>query len=436
MKQLTFALMLLIIVFVPAARGLEEDEIPQYVRVMPVFFVPDDQLPPTQRHLDMVTEHLAVAQQRYKTMLKGRDTFQIADPVPRILRDSFTLKQMQKLESRKFTKYLLNRLFKHFEVNRFNCPYVFLVIVMCPEKPWPRSGARPINPGFNSGAGIAIFSSNKLDAAPLRIQGGFQHELGHAFGLVHVDCYGYDQYTNKSIMSYNKENCWTGLTPPEEPGILIPEDIRDLAMNKRVFPNLVFDAAGDIPEGYKIGRLIRLTFESDIFLQEPYEIKATSACGQVKDTDPGNIVIGNILPNRKAKTGIGLNPRGMWMSGKSAQGRVDLELEFPIAVRLNRIRICSQCGGGLYPIKAVQLEADMDGFQEIALIENITSDEADVCFEERKSKKWRLYMKPDESGQVVLRGLRFFSSHGEIFCPKFPTYLVDCKTWPILFEDN
>lgn len=436
MKQIPFGFLLVIAVFIHPAHGLEEDDIPQRVSVMPVFFVPDDQAPPTQKQMDMVTEHLAVAQQCYKTMLKGRDTFQIADPAGRILRDSFTLERMQKLESRKFTKYLLTRLFAHFEVNRFNCPYVFLVIVMCPEKPWPRSGARPINPGFNSGAGIAIFSSNKLDAVPLRIQGGFQHELGHAFGLVHADSYGYDQYSNKSLMSYNKENWWTGLTPPEEPAIFIPEDIRGLAMNKRVFPNLVFDAASDVPKGYKTGRLIRLSFEPDIFMQEPYEIKASSACGQVEDTDPGNIVLGSILPNRKSKEGIGLNPRVMWMSGKSEQGRVDLELEFPIAVRLNRIRIYSQCGGGLYPVKAARVEADINGFQEIASIENITSDEADVCFEELKTKKWRLILKPDDSGQVVLRGLRFFSSQGEIFCPKFPMYLTACKTWPILFEDN
>jgi hypothetical protein len=29
------------------------------------------------------------------------------------------------------------------------------------------------------------------------------HEMGHAFGLTHVDCHGYNMDTNGSLMSYN-----------------------------------------------------------------------------------------------------------------------------------------------------------------------------------------------------------------------------------------
>ena len=41
-----------------------------------------------------------------------------------------------------------------------------------------------------------------LDRAP-NFQSTLRHELGHAFGLVHVDVYKYDMKTNRSVMAYN-----------------------------------------------------------------------------------------------------------------------------------------------------------------------------------------------------------------------------------------
>jgi hypothetical protein len=420
-----------ILVFMLLARSgwaHEEDEIPRHLSVLPVFFVPDGETAPTPQHIDMVVRHLEIAQGCYKKMLKERDTFSIADLEPQILQDRFTLPHLKKLDD-KLSQYLINRLFKNFTVNRFNCPFVFVVIIMCPEDPWPTAGGRPINPGFNSGGGIVIISSNDLVQESPNIQGCLQHELGHAFGLVHVDSYGCDQHTNKSIMSFNVTNKWAGYDPPKEPGILIPEDIRGLSMNKRVFPALFFDSSIDVPSGYKSGKLIRLSFDGTILGQKPYEIKAASACGQVNETRPENIVIGYILPNRKSKTETGLNSDNMWMSGKAQNGWVDLELEFPIAVRLDQIRVHSQCGGGLYPVKAMKVEVNQEGFKEVIAIDNIPTDATDIRFDEVKSQTWRLYFKPDESGQVVIRGLQFFYSGGEIFCPKFPTYLMHSDTW-------
>lgn len=410
------------------AWGLEEDAIPQHLSVLPVFFVPQGQAEPTPQHMDMVVRHLEIAQDCYKTMLKERDAFSIADLEPQIVHDRFSLSQLKKLDD-KLSQYLIIRLLENFKVNRFNCPYVFVIVIMCPEEPWPTAGGRPINLGFNSGSGIVIFPSHKFDQENPEIQGCLQHELGHAFGLVHVDSYGYDQHTNKSIMSYNVTNYWSGFNPPKEPGILIPEDIRGLSMNKRVFPALFFDSSIDVPPEYKLGKLIRLSFNSTIPRQKPYEIKAVSTCGQENDTRPENIVLGYILPNRKPKTGIGLNAGNMWMSGKAQNGWVDLELEFPIAVRLNQIRVHSQCGGGLYPIKAIKVEAGQAGFKDLGAIDKISADTTDIRFYEVKSQTWRLYFKPDTSGQVVIRGLQFFYSGGEVFCPKFPTYLIHSDAW-------
>ena len=119
----------------------------------------------------------------------------------------------------------------------------------------------------------------------------------------------------------------------------------------------------------------------------------------------------------------------MWMSGRTVNGWVDVELEFPIAVRMNKICVLSQCGGSHYPVKAIRVEADLQGFQQVAEKQNITEDEEFVSFEEIKAKRWRLYFQPDESGQVVIRGLRFFSKQCEIFCPLYPTYLVKEAAW-------
>jgi hypothetical protein len=430
MKKRLYAFILFILLAYPVW-GVEKDQIAQHLSILPVFFVPHGETEPNSTHIEMVKRHLKITQQYYKTMLKERDTFSIADLEPQVLHDRTPLARLKEMEGKNRTKYLLGRLFNHFEINRFNCPYVFLVVIMCPDEPWPTASGRPINDGFNGGGGIAVFSSNKLDEAIPLIQGSFQHELGHAFGLVHVDSYGYDQYKNKSIMSYNKENYWSGYNPPKEPGILIPEDIRALSMNRRVFPNLFFDSKSDIPEGYKIGKWVRLTFDSIIPGQESYVIKVTSASGQANDTNPGNIVLGYIRPNQKSEHGIGLISNQMWMSEKSRDEWVYLELEFPLAVRMNRIRVYSQCGGGLYPLKAVRVEAKVENFEEIAKIDNTASDETDVRFKAVKSKQWRLCLKPDLSGQVVIRGLRFFFPEREIFCPKIPTYLTSRQSWPI-----
>ncbi len=94
---------------------------------------------------------------------------------------------------------------------------------MNPNDGWPAGGGRPFNGGFNTGGGIVIMSSNGLDRAP-NFQSTLQHELGHAFGLPHVDVYGYDMQTNMSMMSYNPSHHTNGFEPSATPGRFIPED--------------------------------------------------------------------------------------------------------------------------------------------------------------------------------------------------------------------
>ena len=52
-------------------------------------------------------------------------------------------------------------------------------------------------------------------------------------------------------MAYNQAHKTKGFRPAREPGILIPEDRRGLALCTRVFPKLKFDANQDLPENYQ-----------------------------------------------------------------------------------------------------------------------------------------------------------------------------------------
>ena len=92
-------------------------------------------------------------------------------------------------------------------------------------------------------------SSFALDRIP-NFQSTLQHEIAHTCGLPHVDVYGYGMKTSRSIMAYNPAHKTKGFQPAREPGILIPEDRRGLALCTRMFAKLKFDANRDLPENY------------------------------------------------------------------------------------------------------------------------------------------------------------------------------------------
>ena len=224
------------------------------IAVKGVFFVPRDCPEPTTEDIKNLNKHIQWSRSRYREMLNDRDTFEISRT--ETCHSSQPLDYYRK-KPEDAAPWFLDELFKHFGYDRNTCPYIYVVIVANEKDNFPIGGGRNFNGGLNLGGGLAVMSLHALRNSP-NFQSTLRHELGHAFGLVHAEAYGYDMNSNDSIMSYNVKHHTNFFKDSDRPGILIPEDIRSLAENKRVLQKLTFDAGKDVPKGYKIKKIVTL----------------------------------------------------------------------------------------------------------------------------------------------------------------------------------
>jgi hypothetical protein len=215
-----------------------------------VFFVPWNGTNPTMEDIKNLNRHIRWSRERYRAMLNERDTFEISLGTTEIYHSGNPLDYYRnKPESG--VPWCLDELFDHSGYDRNTCPYIYVIVVANKKDDYPIGGGRNFNGSFNRGGGLVMLSLYALRNSP-NFQSTLRHELGHAFGLPHVNVYGYDMENNDSIMSYNKKHHTNYFRDSNAPGIFIPEDIRSLAKNKRVFQKLTFDGIKDIPQGYKI----------------------------------------------------------------------------------------------------------------------------------------------------------------------------------------
>ena len=227
-------------------------EPPAQVSVLPVFLVPAGDKAPSGPQKLTLEKHLEVCRKRYAEMLGNREGFRVAPGGPKVVRSRKTLAELRLC--RRLRAEIVAMLLAEYKVNRFTCPYVFLTVVMNPNADWPAGGGPPLNGGLNTGGGIVILSSRGLDTSP-NFQSTLQHEIGHGFGLPHVDAYGHDMGKSPSLMSYNPKHHTSGFSPAAEPGRLMPEERRALALNRRAVLGLTFDPRRDVPAGYVIADL-------------------------------------------------------------------------------------------------------------------------------------------------------------------------------------
>jgi hypothetical protein len=215
-----------------------------------VFFVPKNCPNPTMEDIKKLSRHIRWTRERYRAMLNGRDTFEISLRTTEIYHSRNPLDYYRN-KPEDGAPWYLDELFDHFGYDRNTCPYIYVIVVANTKDDYPIGGGRNFNGDFNRGGGLVLLSLNALRNSP-NFQSTLRHELGHAMGLVHVEEYGYDMENNDSIMSYNRKHHTKNFNESDTPGTFIPEDIRSLAKNKRVFKKLTFDEIKDIPKGYKI----------------------------------------------------------------------------------------------------------------------------------------------------------------------------------------
>lgn len=247
---------------------------PEKVALLPVFFVPRGEEPPAPDQCERLMKHLKWSQRRYAALLRG-DTFRLAAETPEVFRgerDSAFYKKQPQGAAPDFVGELL----KGKRLDRFNCPYIFFIVVMSPGEDWIGGGARPLNGGNNLGGGLVEVTSYGLDHSP-NVQSSIRHEIGHSLGLPHVEVYGQSMQSHRSMMSYNPAHLTNGFEDSPTPGEFSPEDLRALALNKRCLEKFQFDPKLDIPEGETISPEIITLGPMDIPGQPAYEEKPASA---------------------------------------------------------------------------------------------------------------------------------------------------------------
>ena len=421
-RRLTFPWAVAVVVFVSGTGRGHEAISPREVKVLPVFFVPKGEPAPTVDQKKRLMQHVEWSRTRYRELLRNQVTFGVAEKEPRVYQSNRPLAffRAQTDIHADHAAHQVSELLAELKTNRWRCPYVLLVVTMNPKDDFPVAGGRPLNGGYNTGGGIIQISSFALDhhtwglrdSGP-NIQSTLQHELGHGFGLRHVDVYGYDLESNPSIMSYNKTMWTNGFKPSQTPGIMIPEDLRGLALNQRAFAKLQFDPKTDVPQGYSLAAQI-VPFGPMEIPGQP-GVKVTTDSGEDFGSKVTHIVQGQILES--TKTGkVTYDGSKMWASAKSKTGWVAVQVTFPFEVELTRLAVHSQHSGEYHAAHAVCVSVKDSGgrFQPVVKADLQAVDDM-VNLPKTKGQEWQFEFKADETGIVTLRGLQFFSGDDELF---------------------
>ena len=385
---------------------------PERLSVMPVIFTPKGESVPKKDLDAVILRHLKWTQRRYGELLGT--TFEIEDKVQRV-GGKKTLPQYRKREGDAVLDFAAECL-DHFKYNRFNCPHVFLMVIVNPKDDWPLGVGCALNGGYNTGPGALMMSTDVFTKLP-NTQSTLEHEIGHSFGLPHVDVYGIDLNGNsRSLMSYNRQHWTKGFEPAVSPATMIPEDIRGLALNDRALPNLEFSESNDVPKDYKLFWTPIPLNRCKLDGQPDYAIDVRTNAGAAFDSKVENCVVGHFRPSPGPE--VSYDAGSMWHS-EAVSSTVTLDLKFPFPVELTKIRLYSGHSEKYHPVKSFACSVPSpNGTPKTLARHEMKSFNGEVTFTATESQDWHLELTPGESKTVVIRGLRFYSGTTEIFPPQ------------------
>jgi len=360
--------------------------------------------------------HVKWAQTWFRSNLSGRDTFELAKEIPDVVRLKQPIEFYKQLDKGMSACHFVSELLDHYRVSRFKCPYIFYLVVMNPNERWPIGGGRSINGGINRGGGMLEISSFALDRIP-NIQSTLRHEIAHACGLPHVEVYGYEMKTSQSVMAYNPTHKTNGFQEASNPARFIPEDLRALALNSRVFPKLRFDVAKDLPSGYRLFSQVRSIGPMNLPRHPDFDPIMTTPSGEDTGSRVAHLNRG-IVPS--AGPGITFRGRFMWSSKKQPNRKVVLNLSFPGKIPMTAIMLHSQHSGKHNKPESILIEAKTsEDFEHVASQPVEQADER-ISFPRTTAQDWRFTFTADSTQKICLRGLQYFSDETQVFPPWVP----------------
>jgi hypothetical protein len=186
-----------------------------------------------------------------------------------------------------------------------------------------------------------------------------------------------------------------------------------------VFPKLRFDPSKDVPQGYSLAARVVPLGPMKIPGQ-PDGVKVTTDAGEEYGSKVTNIVQGQTGPSKKTGK-VTFDANTMWHSAKSPTGWAAVKVTFPYEVELTRVAVHSQHSGEYHAAEAIRIlvRDSTERFREVARV-NLKAADDTVTLRKTKGQVWELRFLAGRSGQVVLRGLQFFSGDDELFPPLVP----------------
>jgi len=389
---------------------------PGRISCLPVVLVCADQRLPTRLQQAAWDRHVKWTRSFFAERLNG-DTFALHTEKSEVIRLRRPLSFYKALKKGEAATHMAAELLDHFKVSRFECPYTFCCLVMNSQERWPIGGGRTLNGGINRGGGLLVISSFALDRIP-NFQSTLRHEIAHTVGLPHVDVYGYDMSTTRSVMAYNNSHHTNRFQESKTPAKLIPEDVRALALADNVFPNTRFDWKHDAPDGYMMFPRVITLGPMAIPGHPDYGPKFSTPSGEDNVSNVSNLNRRFIL--RSEGPGVTFDDRNMWVSTKQADGKVVLEIEFPESVTLTKVLVHSQHSGQYNGAERVSVATVEGTNSEQVAAGPLTSADAEIQFPRTAAREWRLTFDAGQSGKVCLRGLQFFDGEQALFPPPVP----------------